>query len=48
MNCPSCGAQLLPNAQFCGACGTRLAAQAAAPQANTGASSYQQQPQQAG
>lgn len=24
MSCPQCGAQLLPNAQFCGACGYRL------------------------
>ncbi len=30
MNCPSCGAQLLPNAKFCGTCGHRMdAAQAA-------------------
>jgi uncharacterized protein (TIGR00266 family) len=27
MNCPNCNAPLLPNAQFCGACGTKLAAQ---------------------
>ncbi|HYP53968.1 MAG TPA: AIM24 family protein, partial [Pyrinomonadaceae bacterium] len=25
MNCTNCGATLLPNAQFCGACGTRVA-----------------------
>ena len=25
MNCPSCGAGLLPGAQFCGACGARMA-----------------------
>ncbi len=24
MNCPQCGANLLPNAQFCGACGMRM------------------------
>jgi uncharacterized protein (TIGR00266 family) len=28
MNCPNCNAPLLPNAQFCGACGTKLVAQA--------------------
>jgi uncharacterized protein (TIGR00266 family) len=33
MNCPQCGASLLPNAQFCGGCGYRLTAQA---QANQG------------
>jgi uncharacterized protein (TIGR00266 family) len=26
MNCPQCGASLLPNAQFCGGCGYRLTA----------------------
>ena len=26
MNCPTCGTTLLPGAQFCGACGTRLSA----------------------
>lgn len=33
MTCPKCGAQLLPNASFCGSCGTKIeaAAQAAAP-----------------
>lgn len=38
MNCPQCGAGLLPNAQFCGACGFRIA-QTQQPQAN-----YQPQP----
>ena len=35
MTCPKCGAQLLPNASFCGSCGTKIgvAAQAAAPSA---------------
>ncbi len=28
MNCPSCGATLIQGAQFCGACGTRVNAQA--------------------
>jgi uncharacterized protein (TIGR00266 family) len=44
MNCQSCGAQLLPNAQFCGACGTRLAAPPAEPQASAAPSYQQQQP----
>ena len=26
MNCTNCGSSLMPNAQFCGACGTRVAA----------------------
>lgn len=30
MNCPNCGAGLMSGAQFCGACGTRLGATAAA------------------
>jgi uncharacterized protein (TIGR00266 family) len=30
MNCPQCGASLLPNAQFCGGCGFRLTAGAQA------------------
>lgn len=30
MTCPQCGAQLLPNAQFCGGCGYRLTAGAQA------------------
>src|SRR5688572_2327159 len=35
MTCPKCGAQLLPNASFCGGCGTKVeaAAKAAAPAA---------------
>jgi uncharacterized protein (TIGR00266 family) len=48
MNCPSCGASLLPNAQFCGGCGTRLAAPAAESQASAGASTYQPQQQTGG
>jgi uncharacterized protein (TIGR00266 family) len=31
MNCPKCGAPLLPGAQFCGSCGTRLEAASAPP-----------------
>ncbi|HEX8141739.1 MAG TPA: TIGR00266 family protein [Pyrinomonadaceae bacterium] len=31
MNCPQCGATLLPNAQFCGSCGYRLTAGAQPP-----------------
>jgi predicted amidophosphoribosyltransferase len=31
MNCPTCGAGLVPDAKFCGACGTPTAT-AAAPQ----------------
>ena len=30
MNCPKCGAQMLPGAGFCGSCGHRIDAQAAA------------------
>ncbi|HWS53525.1 MAG TPA: TIGR00266 family protein, partial [Pyrinomonadaceae bacterium] len=41
MNCPRCGAGLLPGAQFCGACGNRVgeagAPPATPPQANYGA-----------
>ena len=33
MNCPKCGAQLLPDATFCGGCGNRLAAAPPAPPA---------------
>jgi len=33
MNCPKCGAQLLPGAGFCGGCGYRLEAAGAAPAA---------------
>lgn len=32
MNCPSCGAGLVPGAKFCGACGTTVAAAEAPPQ----------------
>jgi uncharacterized protein (TIGR00266 family) len=44
MNCPKCGAQLLPDAQFCGSCGTRVGAQQSqqsSAQPNVGAG-YQQ------
>jgi uncharacterized protein (TIGR00266 family) len=34
MTCPKCGAQLLPNASFCGSCGNRLDAAAQAPPPN--------------
>ena len=30
MNCPKCGTQMLPGASFCGSCGYRVEAQAAA------------------
>lgn len=43
MNCPSCGASLLPNAQFCGACGAKVAAPADASQAANAAQPYQPQ-----
>ncbi|MEA2173668.1 MAG: hypothetical protein QOD00_1260 [Blastocatellia bacterium] len=32
MNCPQCGVSLLPNAQFCGACGFRITQSQAPPQ----------------
>jgi uncharacterized protein (TIGR00266 family) len=46
MNCPTCGAGLLPGAQFCGACGTRLGAAAPPPQQQpaAGAPAHQYQP----
>ena len=31
MNCPTCGAGLVPDAKFCGACGTPMSAQSATP-----------------
>jgi uncharacterized protein (TIGR00266 family) len=31
MNCPTCGAALIPDAKFCGACGTQMSTQPAAP-----------------
>ena len=38
MNCPKCGAPMLPGAAFCGGCGYRVtAAGAAAPSQNPGA-----------
>ncbi len=39
MNCPTCGAGLLPGAKFCGACGTPTAASAAPQPAATSAQS---------
>jgi uncharacterized protein (TIGR00266 family) len=40
MNCPNCNAPLLPNAQFCGACGTKLGAQTGGAQASGSATDY--------
>ncbi|MDT7542874.1 MAG: hypothetical protein QOE33_2778 [Acidobacteriota bacterium] len=40
MNCPNCNAPLLPNAQFCGACGAKLGAQTSGAQASDGATNY--------
>jgi uncharacterized protein (TIGR00266 family) len=37
MNCPNCGAGLVPNAKFCGACGTSIGESPAQPQVNTSA-----------
>ncbi|MDT7602525.1 MAG: hypothetical protein QOF61_522, partial [Acidobacteriota bacterium] len=45
MNCPKCGAGLLPGAQFCGSCGTRLDAAGAQP---TGGTAYTQSSAPAG
>ncbi|HEU4710872.1 MAG TPA: TIGR00266 family protein [Pyrinomonadaceae bacterium] len=39
MNCPKCGAQLLPGATFCGACGNRLGGGTATQPMNQGAHS---------
>lgn len=41
MNCPTCGAALIPDAKFCGACGTPMNTQTAAPEPEP-----QQPPQQ--
>src|SRR5215213_9991132 len=49
MNCPTCGAALIPDAKFCGACGTPANTQQAAPpqqQDQQHAWSQQPQPQQ--
>jgi uncharacterized protein (TIGR00266 family) len=40
MNCPNCSAPLLPNAQFCGSCGTKLRAPTGGARASGGASDY--------
>ena len=40
MNCPNCGAPLLPNAQFCGGCGAKLGATAGGGQSAGGAADY--------
>jgi uncharacterized protein (TIGR00266 family) len=40
MNCPNCNAPLLPNAQFCGACGAKVVAQTSNAQASGGATDY--------
>ncbi|HVG30312.1 MAG TPA: TIGR00266 family protein [Pyrinomonadaceae bacterium] len=40
MNCPNCNAPLLPNAQFCGSCGTKLGAQGGGGQTPGGAADY--------
>lgn len=48
MNCPTCGAALIPDAKFCGACGTPNTQQASAQQPQPQQQSSQpQQPQQA-
>lgn len=47
MNCPTCGAALIPDAKFCGACGTQMSAQAPAQQPQPQPQwSQPQQPQQ--
>jgi uncharacterized protein (TIGR00266 family) len=40
MNCPNCNAPLLPNAQFCGACGAKAVAQTSGAPASGGATDY--------
>ena len=47
MNCPNCGATLIPNAKFCGACGTSITG-ASAPTANVQPASAQQSNAKAG
>lgn len=48
MNCPTCGASLIPDAKFCGACGTQMSQQPSAPQPQPQQQwSQPQQPQQA-
>ena len=48
MNCPTCGAALIPDAKFCGACGTPMNTQPAAPEPQPQQQwSQPQQPQQA-
>jgi uncharacterized protein (TIGR00266 family) len=45
MNCPTCGAGLIPDAKFCGACGTPANTQPAAPQQQDQQQAWSQQPQ---
>jgi uncharacterized protein (TIGR00266 family) len=45
MNCPTCGAALIPDAKFCGACGTPTVAQPSAPQQQDQQQAWSQQPQ---
>ena len=44
MNCPTCGAGLVPDAKFCGACGTPANTQTAAPQQPDQQQAWSQQP----
>ena len=46
MNCPTCGAGLVPDAKFCGACGTPTNTQPAAPQQQDQQQAWSQQSQQ--
>src|ERR1044072_4900659 len=50
MNCPKCSAALIPDAKFCGACGTQMSAPPAAqqpqPQQQWSQPQHPQQPQQ--
>lgn len=46
MNCATCGANLIPDAKFCGACGTPTAAQPSAPQQQEQQQAWPQQPPQ--
>ncbi|HEV7894161.1 MAG TPA: TIGR00266 family protein [Pyrinomonadaceae bacterium] len=45
MNCPTCGANLIPDAKFCGTCGTPTVAQPSAPQQQDQQQAWSQQPQ---
>jgi uncharacterized protein (TIGR00266 family) len=46
MNCPTCGAALIPDAKFCGACGTPMNTQPAAPEPQPQQQQQWSQPQQ--